>query len=124
MEKIFSLPSSFFLGMVIPLNFVHFNFLPSSTSCQWFLCFGTQLRHQTRAPCLRPPRLKKGKRLKCTRSNGIIILRKKLLGKLKIFSKETFLTFLGPIQVSNLFHSFSSCNLGARFLLGGKAVTP
>ena len=29
-----------------------------STSCQWFLCFGTQPRHQTRAPWLGPPRLK------------------------------------------------------------------
>ena len=37
-------------------------FLPlPSTSCQWFLCFGTRPRHQTRAPCLGPPRLKKGK---------------------------------------------------------------
>ena len=32
-----------------------------STSCHWFLCFGTRPRHQTRAPCLGPPRLKKGK---------------------------------------------------------------
>ena len=32
-----------------------------STSCHWFLCFGTPLRHQTRAPCLGPPRLKKAK---------------------------------------------------------------
>ena len=32
-----------------------------STSCQWFLCFGTRPRHQTRAPWLGPPRLKKAK---------------------------------------------------------------
>ena len=32
LEKIFSLPSSFFYCMMIPLDFVHFNFLPSSTS--------------------------------------------------------------------------------------------
>ena len=32
-----------------------------STSCHWFLCFGTRPRHQTRAPCLGPPRLMKGK---------------------------------------------------------------
>src|SRR6185312_16962181 len=32
-----------------------------STSCQWFLCFGTWPRHQTRAPWLGPPRLMKGK---------------------------------------------------------------
>ena len=32
LEKIFSLPSSFFYGMMIPLDLVHFNFLPSSTS--------------------------------------------------------------------------------------------
>ena len=29
-----------------------------STSCHWFLCFGTRPRHQTRAPRLGPPRLK------------------------------------------------------------------
>ena len=33
----------------------------SSTSCHWFLCFGTQPRRQTRAPWLGPPRLKKAK---------------------------------------------------------------
>src|SRR6185437_14494466 len=32
-----------------------------STSCHWFLCFGTRPRHQTRAPCLGLPRLRKGK---------------------------------------------------------------
>ena len=32
-----------------------------STSCQWFLCFGTRPRHQTRAPWLGPPRLKMAK---------------------------------------------------------------
>jgi len=26
-----------------------------STSCHWFLCFGTRPRHQTRAPCLGQP---------------------------------------------------------------------
>ena len=31
------------------------------TSCQWFLCFGNRPRHQTRAPWLGPPRLKKAK---------------------------------------------------------------
>src|SRR6185312_2263536 len=31
------------------------------TSCHWFLCFGTRPRHQTRTPCLGPPRLKKEK---------------------------------------------------------------
>ena len=30
LEKIFSLPSSFFYRMLIPLDFVHFNFLPLS----------------------------------------------------------------------------------------------
>ena len=33
----------------------------SSTSCHWFLCFGTRPRRQTRAPWLGPPRLKKAK---------------------------------------------------------------
>src|SRR6185437_4558623 len=32
-----------------------------STSCHWFLCFGTRPRHQTRAPWLGTPRLKKAK---------------------------------------------------------------
>src|SRR6185503_8901295 len=32
-----------------------------STSCHWFLCFGTRPRHQTRAQWLGLPRLKKGK---------------------------------------------------------------
>src|SRR6185312_5113517 len=32
LEKIFSFPSSFFYSMLIPLDLVHFNFLPSSTS--------------------------------------------------------------------------------------------
>ena len=41
-------------------------------------------------------------KVKCTRFSGIIIPRKKLLGRLKIFSKETFLTFLEQIQVSTL----------------------
>ena len=32
LKKIFSFPSSFFYSMLIPLDLVHFNFLPSSTS--------------------------------------------------------------------------------------------
>src|SRR6185503_18045981 len=43
-----------------------------------------------------------GRKLKCIKSSGIIILRKKPLGRLKIFSKETFPTFLEQIQISNL----------------------
>ena len=64
-----------------------------------------------------------GRRLECTKSSGIIILRKKRLGRLKLISKEIFPTFLEPIQVP-IFAPFSFCNLGTRFLLGGKAVTP
>jgi len=45
-----------------------------------------------------------GRKLKCTRSSGIIILRKKPLWRLKIFSKETFPTFLELIQVIKPFH--------------------
>src|SRR6185312_3868771 len=41
------------------LRFFGLNNKPS-TSCHWFLCFGTRPRHQTRAPCLGPPRLMKG----------------------------------------------------------------
>src|SRR6185437_5724682 len=42
------------------LRVLGLNNMPS-TSCHWFLCFGTRLRHQTRAPCPGPPRLKKAK---------------------------------------------------------------
>src|SRR6185437_376870 len=41
-------------------SFLGLNNKPS-TSCHWFLCFGTRPRHQTRAPLLGPPRLKKAK---------------------------------------------------------------
>ena len=43
-----------------------------------------------------------GRRLECTKSSGIIILRKKPLGRLKLISKEIFSTFLEPIKVPNL----------------------
>ena len=43
-----------------------------------------------------------GRKLKCTKSSGITILRKKPLGRLKLISKEIFPTFLEPIQVPNL----------------------
>src|SRR6185437_14604571 len=39
-----------------------------------------------------------GRRLECTKSSGITILSKKPLGRLKLISKEIFLTFLEPIQ--------------------------
>ena len=44
----------------------------------------------------------KGRKLKCTKSSGITILRKKPPGRLKLISKEIFPTFLEPIQVPNL----------------------
>jgi len=74
-----------------------------------FLSLGGR-RHGARVWCLgRVPKHRnhwqevlEGRKLKCTKFSGITIPRKKLLGRLKIFSKETFLTFLEQIQVSNL----------------------
>jgi len=43
-----------------------------------------------------------GRRLECTKSSGITILRKKPLGSLKLIFKEFFPTFLKPIQIPNL----------------------
>jgi len=40
------------------------------------------------------------------------------------FLQRNFPDFLRTNSGIKPFHSFSSCNLGARFLLGGKAVTP
>ena len=55
-------------------------FLPlPSTSCQWFLCFGTRSRHQTRAPWLGPPRLKKAKSNFFTNRNILHTLKKEPL---------------------------------------------
>ena len=47
-------------GVVQKIRFWRLN-NKSSTSCHWFLCFGTQPRRQTRAPWLGLPRLKKAK---------------------------------------------------------------
>ena len=47
----------------------------SSTSCHWFLCFGTRPRRQTRAPWLGPPRLKKAKSSFFTNRNIIHALK-------------------------------------------------
>ena len=38
---------------------IHFPASMEMHYVQWFLCFGIRPRHQTRAPCLGPPRLKK-----------------------------------------------------------------
>ena len=40
------------------------------------------------------------------------------------FLQRNFPDFLRTNSGIKSFHTFSSCNLGARFLLGGKAVTP
>ena len=40
------------------------------------------------------------------------------------FLQRIFPDFLRTNSGIKSYHSFSSCNLGARFLLGGKAVTP
>src|SRR6185369_14524265 len=60
-----------------------------------------------------------GRKLKCTKSSGMVILRKKPLGRLKIFSKETFPTFLEQIQVSNLSIPFLPVISGRDSFLGG-----
>ena len=55
-------------------------FLPlPSTSCQWFLCFGTRPRHQTRAPWLGPPSLNKAKSNFFTNRNILHTLKKEPL---------------------------------------------
>ena len=50
-----------------------------STSCHWFLCFGTRPRHQTRAPWLGPSRLKKTKSIFFTNRNILHTLKKEPL---------------------------------------------
>ena len=50
-----------------------------STSCHWYLWFGTRLRHQTRAPWLGPPRLKKAKSNFFTNHNILHTLKNKPL---------------------------------------------
>jgi hypothetical protein len=64
-----------------------------------------------------------GRRSKCTRSYGIIIPKKKQLGKQNpIFNRISQLSFQRIPQIRS-FNSIRLPNLGMRFFLGGKAVT-
>ena len=60
-----------------------------STSCHWFLCLGTWPRHQTRAPCLGPPRLMKGKSNFFTNHNILHTLKKEPLNKMLLHTSRT-----------------------------------
>ena len=64
-----------------------------STSCHWFLCFGTRPRHQTRAPWLGLPRLKKGKSYFFTNRNILHTLKNE---PLNIMHLHTGWTMDGP----------------------------
>ena len=85
-----------------------------STSCPWFLCFGTRPRHQTRAPWLGPPRLKNAKSNFFTNLNILHTLKKE---PLNIMLLHTSRTMDGPwIKtvpiVSHIFYVSSSTGLG------------
>ena len=60
-----------------------------STSCQWYLCFGTWPRHQTRAPWLGPPRLKKAKSNFFTNRNILHTLKKEQLDIMLLYTSRT-----------------------------------
>src|SRR6185503_16366954 len=84
------------------------------TSCQWFLCFGTRPRHQTRAPWLGPPRLMKGKFKFFTNRNILHTLKNE---PLNIMLRHTSRTMDGPCiktvpVVSRIFGVSSSTGLG------------
>jgi hypothetical protein len=64
-----------------------------STSCHWFLCFGTRSRHQTRAPWLGPPKLKKEKSIFFTNRNILHTLKNQ---PLNIMLLQTSRTMDGP----------------------------
>src|SRR6185369_1430344 len=90
-------------------------FLPlTSTSCQWFLCFGTWPRHQTRAPWLGQPRLKNAKSYFFTNRNILHTLKNE---PLNIMLLHTSRTMDGPCiktvpVVSRIFGVSSSTGLG------------
>src|SRR6185436_10917628 len=90
-------------------------FLPlPSTSCQWFLCFGTRPRHQTRAPWLGPHRLKKAKSNFFTNRNILHTLNKEPLNIMLLHTSRT--KDGPPIKivpvVSRIFDVSSSTGLG------------
>ena len=60
-----------------------------STSCQWFLCFGTRPRHQTRAPWLGLPRLKKAKLNFFTNRNILQTLKNEPLNIMVLHTSRT-----------------------------------
>ena len=85
-----------------------------STSCHWFLWFGTRPRHQTRAPWLGPPRLKKAKSNFFRNRNILHTLKNE---PLNIMLLHTSRTMDGPCiktvpVVSRIFGVSSSTGLG------------
>ena len=60
-----------------------------STSCHWYLWFGTRLRHQTRAPWLGPPWLMKAKSNFFTNRNILCTLKKEPLNIMLLHTSRT-----------------------------------
>ena len=90
-------------------------FLPlTSTSCQWCLCFGSRPRHQTRAPCIGPPRLMKGKSNFFTNRNILRSLKNEPLNIMLLHtSRRTDGPWIKTIPiVSHIFDVSSSKGLG------------
>ena len=88
----------------------------TSTSCHWFLCFGTRLRHQTWAPWLGPPKLKKAKSIFFTNRNILHTLKNE---PFNIMHLHTGRTMDGPSiktvpVVSCIFGVSSSTGLGIK----------
>ena len=85
-----------------------------STSCHWFLWFGTRPRQQTRAPCLGPPRLKKAKSNFFTNRNILHTLKSEPLNLMLLHTSRTMdgpWIKMVPV-VSHIFDVSSSTGLG------------
>src|SRR6185312_14302040 len=92
---------------------LYFSPLPS-TSCQWYLCFGTRPRHQTRAPWLGRPDSRRQNLIFFTNCNILHTLKKE---PLNIMLLHTIRTMDGPRiktvpVVSRSFDVSSSTGLG------------
>ena len=95
-----------------------------STSCQWFLCFGTRPRHQTRAPWLGPSRLKKAKSNFFTNRNILHTLKNEPLNIMLLHTSRT-VWCLGRVpkhrnqwqEVEGLLSSPQKLSVGAYFEL-------
>src|SRR6185436_4702554 len=85
-----------------------------STSCQWFLCFGTRPRHQTLAPWLGLPKLKKAKSNFFTNCNILHTTKKEPLNIMHLHTSRTMDdTSIKTVPVvSRIFGVSSSTGLG------------